>query len=195
MNRHERRRAEARARKLDAPPRPGDLICPLYHVTVPENLPLIMRDGFKDHAASKGILIVTRRFEPGVWLADVPPITAISVDQFLCHHDEAWIEVLATEEFSERHIRGNEWHDPSWPTRQWCVPAQAVNRLVRREISLVEVLAMRLANNTTEHHRFYTAEVLRKQIATEMSGEVQARWNAALDAAVSKVSCSAERSC
>ena len=53
-----------------------------------------------------------------------------------------------------------------------------------REIPLVEVLAMRLANNTTEHHRFYTVDVLRQQIATEMSGAIQARWNAALDAAV-----------
>ena len=55
--------------------------CPLYHVTTPEILPLILEGGFKDHPSRKGIpgLIVTHQFEPGVWLADVPPITVISV--------------------------------------------------------------------------------------------------------------------
>jgi hypothetical protein len=46
------------------------------------------------------------------------------------------------------------------------------------------VLTMRLNNNSTAHHAFYTAPVLREMIATEMSGAIQARWNAALDAAV-----------
>jgi hypothetical protein len=159
---------------------------PLYHVTVPEKLPLILRDGFKDHASAKSVpfIGITHRFESGVWLADVPPITAISVDQFLGHADEAWIKVLATEEFYERQLRGNEWQDPSWPTRQWLVPAQAVNQLFMQEVPLAEVLALRLANNSSAHHAFYTAAVLRQQIASEMSGAIQARWNAALDAAV-----------
>jgi hypothetical protein len=57
---------------------------PLYHVTAPKNVPLILRDGFRDNAARKGAGdIATYQFDPGVWLADVPPITAISVDQFM----------------------------------------------------------------------------------------------------------------
>jgi hypothetical protein len=163
--------------------------CPLYHVTTPEILPLILEGGFKDHASRKGIpgLIVTHQFEPGVWLADVPPITVISVDQYAGRKDEAWIEVMATEEFYRQHMLGNEWQDESWPTRQWLVPAEFVNQLRMREVPLVEVLTLRLLNQSTEHHRYYTPAVMRRQIATEMSGEVQARWNAALDAAVRNI--------
>jgi hypothetical protein len=143
MIRPDRRRDDAQRRakrQRGTPPIPGTKVSPLYHVTVPEKLPQILRSGFKDHAAAKGIpgMMVTHRFESGVWLADVPPITAISVDQFLGHADEAWIEVLATEEFYWRHLRGNEWQDASWPTRQWLVSAQAVNQLSMQEVSLVD---------------------------------------------------------
>jgi hypothetical protein len=184
MGEAKQRRAAA-SRKKEEPMQ----FCSLYHVTSPENLPLILQDGFKDHAAKKGVpgLIVTHEFAPGVWLADVPPITAISVDQVLCHQDEAWIEVTATEAFYQRHMIGNEWRDSSWPTRQWLVPACEVNKLIRREVPLVEVLKLRLANKSTEHHAFYTAEVMRRQIANEMDGDIQARWNAALDAAALEV--------
>lgn len=177
---------ETTRRTRGVPPRPGDKVGSLYHVTVPEKLPLIMRDGFKDHASSKGFpgIMVTHRFEPGVWLADVPPITAISVDQFLAHKDEAWIEVLATEEFYERHMRGNEWQDASWPTRQWLIKAQEVNKLFMREVPLPQVLAMRITNKSTEHHAYYTADMIRRAIKSEMSGAIQERWNAALDAAL-----------
>jgi hypothetical protein len=161
---------------------------PFYHVTTPENLPLILEGGFKDHAATRGILdIITHQFEPGVWLADVPPITAISVDQYFGHSDEAWIEVMATEEFYWQHMRGNEWQEESWPLRQWLIPAVAVNTLPRREIPLVEVLAMRIANDTTEHHRFYTADILREQIETELVDGVRERWRAALETAANNL--------
>ena len=94
---------------------------------------------------------------------------------------------MATEAFYQRHMIGNEWRDSGWPTRQWLVPACEVNKLIRREVPLVEVLKLRLANKSTEHHAFYTAEVMRRQIANEMDGDIQARWNAALDAAALKV--------
>jgi hypothetical protein len=89
--RHPPGRPLARARGLSAAPvfavaatrgTPREInerIVRLYHVTTPEKLPLILKDGFKDHAAAKGVpgIVITHRFEPGVWLADVPPITAI----------------------------------------------------------------------------------------------------------------------
>jgi len=51
----------------------------LYHVTTPEIARIIFRDGFKDQAAQKYVpgFGVTHTFDPGVWFAGVPPITAI----------------------------------------------------------------------------------------------------------------------
>jgi hypothetical protein len=155
-----------------------------FHVTTPEAAASILDNGFKDSAAKKGFLgIVTHEFQPGVWFADVPPITAISVDQFLGHRDEAWIAISVTEEEFHKHFRGNEWQDPSWPTRQWLIAAEAANNFPRCEIPLVEVLRMRIANDSTEHHRFITADILRECILSEMNPEepIQARWLAALD--------------
>jgi hypothetical protein len=155
-----------------------------YHVTTPEFAPVILTEGFKDHAAQKGIFdTVTWQFDPGVWLADVPPITVISVDQFLGHADEAWIAVQVSASGFNTHFRGNEWQDQSWPTRQWLVPAAVVNRFPRHEVPLVDVLRIRLTDNSTEHHRFQTAEHLREQILSEMSGAIQTKWLAALEQA------------
>jgi hypothetical protein len=78
---------------------------------------------------------------------------------------------------------GNEWNDASWPLRQWLVTADAANALARREVGLVEVLRMRLADNTTEHCAYYRAEVLAQLIREEISGDVQRKWLAALDEA------------
>jgi hypothetical protein len=159
---------------------------PLYHVTERANVALILRDGFNASEARKSALgIETYRYPSGVWLADVPPITVLSVDQWTGHADEGWIEVIATAEFYYQHMLGNEWNDASWPTRQWPVSDIGVNALVRREVDLVEVLRMRLANGTTEHHTYYTADVLNNLIRSEMGGDVQRRWQAALDGAVS----------
>jgi hypothetical protein len=132
----------------------GVKVAIFYHVTTPPIAPTILAEGFKDNAARKGIFdIVTHVFEPGVWLADVPPITAISVDQFLGHEDEAWIAVRVTEAQFEAHFRGNEWQDSGWPTRQWLLPAAVVNQFPRWEIPLVDVLKLRIAERSTAHHR------------------------------------------
>ena len=47
----------------------GNKYANFYHVTTPENAQIIMREGFKDHAAQKGVPflgIVTHIFDPGV---------------------------------------------------------------------------------------------------------------------------------
>jgi hypothetical protein len=164
----------------------GQRVGTLYHVTTPEIVPVILRDGFRASAAQKGLpgLVVTHTFDPGVWFADVPPITAISVDQFMGYEDEAWIAVFVTEEDYNQHFVGNEWQDTSWPTRQWLISETAANSFVRCEVPLSEVLRLRIANVSTQHHRYYTAKVLQRQIQNEMSGDTQARWLAALNAAI-----------
>jgi hypothetical protein len=162
----------------------ADGVRPFFHVTTSEIAPIILTEGFKDNAAQKGVLgIVTYRFDPGVWLADVPPITAISVDQFLGHEDEAWIAIRVSSSQFNAYFRGNEWQDESWPTGQWLLPAAVVNQFPRHEVPLVDVLRIRLTDNSTEHHRFYTAEVLHEQILSEMSGAIQTKWLTALEQA------------
>jgi hypothetical protein len=160
----------------------------MYHVTTPERAPVILREGFRDHAARKGFgNMTTYMFDSGVWFADVPPITAISVDQWLGHKDEAWIAIFITETDFGRIFQGNEWQDESWPTRQWLIPANCANQFERSEVPLEQVLRLRIVNNTTEHHAYYTADILREQITQEMGGAVQGRWLAALDEATYKL--------
>lgn len=152
-----------------------------FHVTTPAIAPIILRDGFKDNASRRGLLgVVTHQFEPGVWFSEAPPITAISVDQFLGHEDEAWIVIRVSREQFDAHFVGNEWQEESWPLRQWLVPAAVVNQFPRAEVPLVDVLRMRLTDTSTKHHRYYTPDVMRRQIHTEMRGEIQAKWLAAL---------------
>lgn len=158
---------------------------PLYHVTTPKNVTPILRDGFKDSSARKGAIgITTWQFEPGVWLANVPPITVISVDQYMGHEDEAWIELLVDDAFYADHMRGHEWQDASWPTRQWLIQAADVNKLPRREIALVDVLRLRIADCTTEHNAQLTAVLIEETIRSEMGGETAERWLSALNEAV-----------
>lgn len=84
----------------------------LYHVTERANVVRILCDGFNASEARKSALgIGAYRYPSGVWLADVPPITVLAVDQWMGHVDEGWIEVIATPEFYHQHIIGNEWAD------------------------------------------------------------------------------------
>ena len=115
-----------------------------------------------------------------MWFADVPPITRISVDQYLGHDDESWLAIFVTEDEFSRHFVGTEWEDDSWPTRQWLIPAVIANSFPRCEIPLAEVLRLRIANTSTEHHRFYTANVLRECIHGETDGPIQDKWLTAL---------------
>ena len=151
----------------------------LYHVTTPEIARIIFRDGFKDQAAQKYVpgFGVTHTFDPGVWFADVPPITAICVDQFLGHTDEAWVCIRITPEDFDRCFVGNEWQDTSWPTRQWLIPAAEANKFPRFEMPLEKVLARRIDDNLT-------VEEMSDMIETEMTDEtIKDRWRAALIAA------------
>ena len=155
----------------------------LYHVTTPEIAPVIMREGFRDHAAQKGVpgFGVTHTFDPGVWFADVPPITAISVDQFMAHVDEAWIAVFITEDDYWQYFRGNEWQDESWPTRQWLIPAAHANQFPRSEVALAQILRQRIDDTLT-------AEVLSELIETDLSDDgIKACWRTALTAATAEI--------
>jgi hypothetical protein len=152
----------------------------LYHVTTPEIAQIILREGFRDHAAQKGVpgFGVTYTYDPGVWFADVPPITAVGVDQYIGHSDEAWIALLITPEDFERCFKGNEWQDASWPTRQWLIPAADANQFPRFELSLEEVLRFRI-NDTL------TTEGLSELIESDLTDEsIKARWCAALETAM-----------
>ena len=148
----------------------------MYHVTAPEIAEIILRDGFIDHAAQKGIpgFGVTHTFDPGVWFADKPPITAIAIDQFMGRTDEAWISIFITPEDFDRCFKGNEWQDASWPTRQWCIPAVEANKFPRQEVPLRDVLAMRIGDDLT-------IEDLNGLIESEISDDaIKARWLGAL---------------
>jgi hypothetical protein len=122
-----------------------------------------------------------------VWLASAPPITAVSIDQFMGHTDEAWIAVDVPWPDFDREFRPNEWEDESWPTRQWLVPTSVVNRFPRREVPLVEVLRIRLDPACPLH---VPAADFEEVIRTEMKGQIQARWRAALREARKEEKCS-----
>ena len=47
-------------------------------------------------------------------------------------------------------------------------------------------LRLRIANSTSEHHAYCTAEVLDRLIRTEMKGDVQRRWQTALNEATTQ---------
>jgi hypothetical protein len=163
----------------------------LYHVTTPEVAAIILREGFKDHAAQVDLGFFgsgIRTLKSGVWFADVPPIGAISVDckDYMEHTDtdEAWIRINITPQDFDRLVGGNEWEVPGWPTRQWLLPASVANKLPRDEMSLTEVLAYRMATDFDRIGLHLRDGFLREQIETEMTDEaIKARWFDALDAA------------
>ena len=78
------------------------------------------------------------------------------------------------------HFIGNQWWHSDWPTLQWRLRAAVVNQFARQEVSLVDVLRLRIAERSTEHHRRYSAAVLRVMIEEEMSGAIRDKWLAAL---------------
>jgi hypothetical protein len=99
--------------------------------------------------------------------------------------DEAWIRIKITQEDFDRCFLDNEWEDFTWPTRQWLIPASEANQFPRDEMSLLDVLAHRLATEHCDHptNLHLTADFIRKMIETEMTdATIKARWLDALDA-------------
>ena len=162
----------------------------LYHVTTPEIAAVVLREGFKNHAARVcfGICGGIRTYKPGVWFADVPPIGAISVDcrEYMQHTDtdEAWIRIKITQEDFDRCFLDNERNDGGWPTRQWLIPAREANKFPRDEMALLDVLAYRMATDFDRIGLHLRDGFVRELIETEMTdATIKARWLNALDAA------------
>jgi hypothetical protein len=165
----------------------------LYHVTTPEVAEIILRDGFKDHATTVrpgGFFGFTKTYKPGVWFADMPPISVVGDDGGYFGNvgrDEAWIRVKVTPQDFDGYFADNEILDDTWGTRQWLIKASKANKLPREEMSLRDALAYRLLNlGPYDEDLPVRPDFVRKMIEAEMTdATIKARWLDALDAASS----------
>jgi hypothetical protein len=97
----------------------------LYHSTTARRASRIMRDGFRDAKGYYGF----RMLHTGVWFSDVP----VGVNEGAKGEPGLGDPVIVIE-IAENQISHFERSTVGWPYREWCLPAELVNRVPRRVI-------------------------------------------------------------
>ena len=159
----------------------------LWHTTKHENVDSILRDGFRDsgHLNRRGIPGAFReyQFPPGVWVGDTPALDdelfdGIGLFGFKAMN-QSFIAIWADVGILSH---GEEWTDGTWPGRQWLIPAAELNAHPRRQVSLDEVVRLRVEDPKLKPHlpkwvkddRGYDMEfVERVRIALQCTAEVR----------------------
>lgn len=148
----------------------------LWHTTKRENVASILDHGFKDSACLNTRIGSAIRFPSGVWVGDIPVLDDELFDGVgLFNFDaecQSFIEVRA--DASIQH-HAEEWIDPTWPGRQWLVPAAVLNGYPRREASMDEVLRLRIKHRAYPPSRTDLSEWVQRDrgYAMEFVGRVR----------------------
>ena len=96
-------------------------MCTLYHTTTTDRAAAILHDGFRDAKGHYGTDIELC----GVWLSD----QALDVNEGV-HGDTVLVVTLSV---SLSDLADYELIEEGKPYREWCIPAELVNRCTRVE--------------------------------------------------------------
>src|SRR5262249_37941343 len=127
----------------------------LWHTTEHENVQQILREGFKDsvHVNREALGDVRNVHTAGVWVGNVPAIDDELFDGIGLFGFNAMTQAFIAID-CKPGICGQHWIDGTWPGKQWLVLAKDLNVYPRREVSLDEIIRLRLRGNRDDVTRW-----------------------------------------